>query len=207
MGVGFRLKTLLRERNMTIKELSEISGIPKNTLYSITKRDSERVDATVIQAMARVLNVSFEDLAGEERTIRKLLSDGSARSFVIHQIITAAEEARVSKDELLNKAELDTWSAHRLSPTQIIECLPRVEEILNVDAGTFEKKLLEEYVPPVRQRDLLLDAFDTLNPVGQRVAVQRIQELAQIPGYQSGVGIRVGPSELLLNDLPPTKRR
>ena len=40
MGVGFRLKLALREKKMTIKELSEETGVSLNTLYSITKRDT-----------------------------------------------------------------------------------------------------------------------------------------------------------------------
>lgn len=38
MGMGQILKRLLNERNMTIKELSEITGLSKNTLYAITTR-------------------------------------------------------------------------------------------------------------------------------------------------------------------------
>ena len=40
MGLGLKLKELLKERNMTIKELSALSGVSLNTLYSITKRDN-----------------------------------------------------------------------------------------------------------------------------------------------------------------------
>lgn len=52
MGVGFRIKAVLREQKMTIKQLSELANIPLNTLYSITKRDSERVDDIIINRIA-----------------------------------------------------------------------------------------------------------------------------------------------------------
>ena len=42
---------------MTIKELSEQSGISLNTLYSITKRDSQRVDNWVVGKIAHTLDV------------------------------------------------------------------------------------------------------------------------------------------------------
>lgn len=47
---------------MTIKKLSEISGISLNTLYSITKRDSKKVDAVLLQRIADTLRVNVLDL-------------------------------------------------------------------------------------------------------------------------------------------------
>ena len=37
MGVGIRLKNILDEKNITLKDLSLISGVSLNTLYGITK--------------------------------------------------------------------------------------------------------------------------------------------------------------------------
>lgn len=64
MGVGLRLKTILRDKKMTIKELAEISGVSVNTLYSITKRDSERIDHVILLKLAEVLNVTPQTLSG-----------------------------------------------------------------------------------------------------------------------------------------------
>lgn len=57
MGIGLRIKKILRNRHMTIKELSEKSTVSLNTLYSITKRDSERVDSIILQRIALALEV------------------------------------------------------------------------------------------------------------------------------------------------------
>lgn len=65
MGVGLALKKVLRDRKMTIKQLSESSGISVNTLYSITKRDSERVDNVILDRIASVLGVSTDYLLGK----------------------------------------------------------------------------------------------------------------------------------------------
>ncbi len=62
MGIGVNLKRILAEKRMTIKELSERSGIPINTLYSITKRDSESVNSSILTKIAKELNVSPFDL-------------------------------------------------------------------------------------------------------------------------------------------------
>lgn len=64
MGVGIQIKGILRDRNMTIKQLSEKTGISLNTLYSITKRDSVRVDRVILQRMADTLDVHILDLIG-----------------------------------------------------------------------------------------------------------------------------------------------
>lgn len=76
MGIGFRLKELLRERKMTIKELAEQTGISLNTLYSITKRDSIRVDAVLLAGICKGLNVSVDELIdGPSGQPQSLLSD------------------------------------------------------------------------------------------------------------------------------------
>lgn len=43
MGAGKRLKELIAENNISIKELSKKTDISLNTLYSITKRDPQRI--------------------------------------------------------------------------------------------------------------------------------------------------------------------
>lgn len=65
MGVGFRIKKILRNKHMTIKELAEKSSISLNTLYSITKRDSEKVDAIILQRIANALEVPTQVLLSD----------------------------------------------------------------------------------------------------------------------------------------------
>ena len=62
MGVGINLKKILHERGITIKQLSEISGVSVNTLYSITKRDSSRVDPVIMQKIADALLIPVHSL-------------------------------------------------------------------------------------------------------------------------------------------------
>lgn len=60
MGYGYELKVRLKNRGMTIKKLSEISGIPRNTLYSITKRDSNRIDIATKEKIEESLGGKIE---------------------------------------------------------------------------------------------------------------------------------------------------
>ncbi len=70
MGVGKNIKRILAERKMTIKELHQESGVPLNTLYSITKRDSDSVSSSVLTSIAKVLNVSPFDLTVDVEQLR-----------------------------------------------------------------------------------------------------------------------------------------
>ena len=59
MGMGLRIKTALRKQKMSIKQLSEKTGISINTLYSITKRDSKKVDPVILQIISEELNLEL----------------------------------------------------------------------------------------------------------------------------------------------------
>lgn len=73
MGVGTNLKEILRHKKMTIKQLSGLADIPVNTLYSITKRDSERVDKVILNRLASVLGCTVDYLLGnvDEYDVRR----------------------------------------------------------------------------------------------------------------------------------------
>ena len=60
MGVGKNIKRILAEKEMSIKELHEISGISLNTLYSITKRDSTSINPEILASIAKALNVTVD---------------------------------------------------------------------------------------------------------------------------------------------------
>lgn len=55
---------------MKISQLSEISGVKINTLYSITKRDSVNVNSDVLTAIATALDVSPFDLTVDVDQLR-----------------------------------------------------------------------------------------------------------------------------------------
>ena len=75
LGAGIRLKELLRDRGMTIKQLSIDSGISLNTLYSITKRDSERIDDVILKRLSDTLGIPTSYLLGGSIRIKDLVKD------------------------------------------------------------------------------------------------------------------------------------
>ena len=62
MGIGTNLKRLLAIKKMSIKELSEKTGIPVNTLYSITRRDSGSTKTDYLKSISAALGVGIDEL-------------------------------------------------------------------------------------------------------------------------------------------------
>lgn len=60
MAMGQYIKELLSDNGLTIKELSNISGISLNSLYYITKTDPETLTAEMANQLSEVLNVPAE---------------------------------------------------------------------------------------------------------------------------------------------------
>lgn len=131
MGVGLRLKEISKQKGITIKYISEKTGIPVNTLYSIIKRDSARVSTETIQAIAEVLQVHPARLI----------------SYSVH------DPEKYSREEL-NELDTTAWLFYQ-------------------DAE------IEELAQP------LLTAFYMLNSSGMQKAIERVQELTEIPKYQA----------------------
>lgn len=55
MGYGASLKKILNQRKMTVIELSENTGIPATTLYSIIKRDSPDINLDTLSKICDAL--------------------------------------------------------------------------------------------------------------------------------------------------------
>lgn len=62
MGAGKNLQTLLKDKNITVTQLSKGTGISSNTLYAIIKRDSN-VSASTINKIAEYLDMSVDKLS------------------------------------------------------------------------------------------------------------------------------------------------
>lgn len=62
MGIGTNIKRLLAAKKMTIKDLSKKTGIPVNTLYSITRRDSESTKSDYLSRISAALGVGVDEI-------------------------------------------------------------------------------------------------------------------------------------------------
>lgn len=75
MGFGIRLKKILKDKGMTIKELSEATGISINTLYSITKRDTRAPSDEILFAISKALNIDASELLTLKEMEEKIIEN------------------------------------------------------------------------------------------------------------------------------------
>ena len=72
MGIGNKLDTLLKERNMSASELARKVGVAPTTIYSIIQRNNKKVDIDVLLNISDVLGVDvdyFRDTPKKPHTI------------------------------------------------------------------------------------------------------------------------------------------
>lgn len=80
MGIGNKLNELLKERNMTVTELSRRINVAPTTIYSIIQRNNKKVDIDVLLDIADVLGVTaeyFRDSPKSEPRTRAAHFDGT----------------------------------------------------------------------------------------------------------------------------------
>ena len=160
MGLGTNLKKLLKDKGMTIKELSEISGVSVNTLYSITKRDSLMSRYDIIKKIAYALEVSTETLTGQKIDE----SQTTLKNARLYEVIKKEEEAPRSIDiKKLNEA-LNISDDPKFNP-----------ELMNIITDIANENLKKEELNKM---------FDDLNETGQDKAVEQVEMLTKIPEYQ-----------------------
>ena len=64
IGIGFQIKSALRERGMTLRQLADETGISYNTLYAVTKRDSKRMDCVLLSKISAALDLPVSYFTG-----------------------------------------------------------------------------------------------------------------------------------------------
>ena len=148
MGAGLRLKEILRQRQMTIKQLSIITGISINTLYSITKRDSSKIDPAILSRIVAALDITEKEFYNFDIQIRP---------------ITIFDRAVGLLNKLFDPYS-DDW---------VDEWVEGLRISLEDKGYSFSEDELA-----------LIRAYAKLNPEGQQKAVERIEELTEIPKYK-----------------------
>ena len=176
---------------MTIKHLSEDSGISVNTLYSITKRDSLRVDPVILKKIAKTLGLSVTELIGSTNSggetdiglvalgISELLhiNDREAVFEAVSEIIqdkdTFSPEALKSIRARANQIILQRSLKYALDPKKHRD----INIVKILDSGykaSCKNGVIKE----------ISELIDKLNEEGQHEAVKRISELTEISKYQ-----------------------
>lgn len=76
MGIGQYLKELITSKGISLKELSRISGVSVNTLYSITQKDPKTITNKTAQLLSKALDVPVENFLSpkNDHTIAETLT-------------------------------------------------------------------------------------------------------------------------------------
>lgn len=163
MALGVNLKEILKQKNMTIKDLSKKTGISVNTLYSITKRDGRMARFDIIKKICEALDVTESELLGFDVQPEDYATKNARehlRVFEVHH-----------NSDLRNGYISSEPSGYN---PDLIRRISAVVESRMVDEGIAEEKQIE-----------LLYHFDILNSVGQQKAIEQVEMLTKIPEYRT----------------------
>ena len=72
MGIGKNVKALAKDRGLNLIELSKKSGVPLNTIYTLTREDPRNATMRTLDRLAEALKVDVRTLqTGIEFTLEK----------------------------------------------------------------------------------------------------------------------------------------
>lgn len=122
MGTGTVLKNILASRNISIKELSEMTGISVNTLYSITARDSKNIRSDTLQKISEALKLNG-------REILDLTNPG-----YVEKLRESVHETN-EREQLLMQKQLSEIASYfeQLNINGRIEAVNRIEELTLIE--------------------------------------------------------------------------
>lgn len=105
MAIGIRLKEILKQKKMTVKQLSENSGVSENTLYGIIKRDNKTINPDIATKITTALEIKIADLMG----ISDYLEDAEQ---AIHETTSFKDYLGVLGYEVHESPYNDKWVIH-----------------------------------------------------------------------------------------------
>ncbi len=158
MALGTKLKLLLIERGMTVKEFADKIQVPATTLYSFITRDSNNAKLDLLQKICTGLDIPLEQLLCDDEL--HMMSD--SLEYQIHNLSNSLVDSE-EKELLLNEYN---------------EELNEVRQIIELNQWLKCQARQSDY-----NKTKLLQSYDLLNSDGQDEAVKRIQELTEIKRY------------------------
>ena len=153
MTVGERVKTLAKKKGISLRKLAKQANLSYNTVYSITRRGSERVAPDTISRLANALGVNVNELTADA-----LIRVKSAPEMVELQQKVAAGQA--------TEQEKQAWLEANLKG------LERMQHSIE-----FMLSELEQYdeTKEIARQSQLMKIFNQLNDDGQEKALDFLE--------------------------------
>lgn len=162
MTVGERVKIIAEKQGISLKELAKQANLSYNTVYSITRRGSERVAPDTISRLANALGVNVNELTADA-SIRV----NSAPEMVELQQKVAAGQA--------TEQEKQAWLEANL------QGLKRMQHSIE-----FMLSELEQYdgTKEIARQSRLMSMFNQLTDDGQEKTLDFLEILLGNPDYK-----------------------
>lgn len=162
MTVGERVKTLAKKKGISLRKLAKQANLSYNTVYSITRRGSERVAPDTISRLANALGVNVNELTADA-----LIRVKSAPEMVELQQKVAAGQA--------TEQEKPAWLEANLKG------LERMQHSIE-----FMLSELEQYdeTKEIARQSQLMKIFNQLNDDGQEKALDFLEIFLGNPRYK-----------------------
>ena len=162
MTVGERVKTLAKKKGISLRKLAKQANLSYNTVYSITRRGSERVAPDTISRLANALGVNVNELTADASIRVK-----SAPEMVELQQKVAAGQA--------TEQEKQAWLEANLKG------LERMQHSIE-----FMLSELEQYdeTKEIARQSQLMKIFNQLNDDGQEKALDFLEIFLGNPRYK-----------------------
>lgn len=168
--IGERIKEARESKNMTQGKLGKEIGVTGVTIMRYEKGQREPNIETIFN-LAEKLNVSVSYLLGVVDQEGYLLPTAFADP-------TDYEFIKALGFDSPQKIAMLVPGAHQSTPEHRRE----IERMMGKEEGYLDKMALRRDWPINQQR--LVNAFDLLNDAGQQKAIERVEELTEIPKYQ-----------------------
>lgn len=189
MGLGTNLKKILKDKNLTIKELSKKSGVSINTLYSITKRDNDMSRYDIVKKIASALDVTVKDLTGYEIDETEIIDYDHSYSFASSKEEFDKYHERHQKEEASRKApKFVTYDENgneiKDRPIKFTDASTSIQEeqarekAYNLFNSILDQETLSQGREKIAiQLGEILSSYSTLNEIGRNAAVESIKRL------------------------------
>lgn len=184
MSIKQQLEKLMKERGMTVRELSEKSKVPKPTIYALLKRDSSSVTHRTAEKLAEALECTPADIYGFNEFQRERYEP------ILAALIKTQHEL---KEMLSDPDNYDTVIDNTIEdgPTEVSVFIPNIEyeKLSRIEAeadGALHDFLEDEGIPTGLANPFaaIINYYSDLNEDGQLELMKRAEELTQLPKYR-----------------------
>lgn len=158
MALGTNLKEILKQKNMSIKDLSKKTGISLNTLYSITKRDGRMARFDIIKKICETLEITESELLGFDVEPEDYETENKRQNLRVYEVHRNSDERN-----------------------GLITTKGTQQDIVRFFSGI--DKFVDNAIDPLRYE--YLSNFNKLNDKGKEKAIEQVELLTKIPEYKN----------------------